>query len=112
MTLLTAPHVAHRDCSVCLKYSFHEDGPRAGEMKTHFGKPIPRGKSLAPCRQSPSQCAKGSPENPKVLSELNRRVFLHWAQCNATGAWPNDWFVQRHAFIISCAYKKAGKSSG
>lgn len=109
--MLDDPKLANRSCAICLKYKFDE---RTGLLE--FGadqKPQERMTGcgdifLAPCRDMSLDirgrrnrtCRKGTPENPKTLSEANQRCYEHYLECRAVGQFPDDPIVRRNAGII------------
>ena len=101
MRLLVAhPQVAFRDCGHCLKFDYDEE---TGKPQQWRGQDMPRtpGKKFAaPCR-SGKGCAKGTPEEPKTLSDRNWRAYLFHQQCKAVGRWPDDPIVLANAATIA-----------
>lgn len=91
------PEVATRDCQTCLQFVFGEDGRLELDSQGH---PIPRAKkSPAPCR-SHMGCPKGTPEEPKSLSERNQRFLREYQIAKLTGRWPDDrWFLELAARV-------------
>lgn len=59
-----------------------------------------------PCRTSVG-CPKGTPEKSKELTQENKRVYEHYLECKATGNFPDDPLVRRHASIIMQTEKEA-----
>ncbi len=90
------PDVAFRDCQHCLKYIYDE---KTGEAREHRGDFVERLPTVpAPCRRE--GCPKGTPENPKVLSNKNMLAYQHWKECKAVGQFPDDPIVRQNAAII------------
>ncbi len=98
--ILFHPFVAFRDCEHCQQYLYWEDGEEIGQ-------PVKRGDnlvkrnigSLPPCR-TPKGCPKGSPEEPKTLTEKNQAAYQHYRECRATGQFPDDAIVRQNATTI------------
>lgn len=103
--LLWHPRLAERPCSHCLTHDYNE---KTGEIETDdaTGKPLRRlGPEWAPCRlhaegKKETPCPKGTPENPNTLSVDNQHCYEHYKWCEATGRFPDDPKVMRHAAII------------
>ena len=53
----------------------------------------------APCRTR-FGCKKGTPENPRSLSDSNQLAYEHYKQCRAVGQFPDDSIVRENAAII------------
>lgn len=45
-------------------------------------------------------CLKGTAENQRTLNPTNRKVYQHYLECRATGIFPDDPWVRKHAAII------------
>ena len=96
--LLLHPAVAHRDCGHCLKVWYDEetgkpfDSGNGKEHPRHAGCPVPCSTKVG--------CPKGTPENPKSLSEKNAEAYLHYLECKAVSNFPDDPIVRRNAGII------------
>lgn len=98
LLILTAPHIAGRDCASCQKYQYEETGPKAGEIATLDGKRLLR-RGPTPCRQ-PQGCPKGTPEAQKTLSRRNWIAYNAYLESKAVGQFPDDPIVRRNAGII------------
>lgn len=104
---LYAPHVARLDCDFCLN---HEVDIETGEIEKdpRTGEPLERmSQAWAPCRlhaagkrEKLGPCPKGTPENPCTLLPQNEVCYRHYQECQATGAFPDDPLVKRHAELI------------
>ena len=114
MLLGLYPEIYRRDCQMCLKFAFDE---KTGRMERgRDGQPEPRlgnmGPSfLAPCRDPNQGCPKGTPENPRTLTEENETCLEHHRECVAIGRFPNDAVVRRNAAIIRDAESDVEKST-
>ena len=71
----------------------HPDGTLAKRLD--FGK----GTCPPPCRTNKG-CPKGTPENPKSLTEDNEQCYQHYCECKAVGVFPDDPIVRRNAAVI------------
>jgi hypothetical protein len=73
--------------------------------RTQDGTPLKRPSagvvSVPPCRQPKGSCPKGTPEAKKSLTPQNEKCYRHYLECQATGQWPEDAIVRRHAGILS-----------
>lgn len=99
--ILSHPQVAFRDCTLCQKYVYDEATGRAVQHPPHSGRPVPRPPNAPPpCRIAGLGCPKGTPEDPLILSEINRAAWQHYRECRATGNFPDDPIVRRNAAII------------
>lgn len=94
---LQHPYVASRSCEHCKLYMYDH---RAGTVLKKKNRPVqrPPGTPL-PC-ESAEGCAKGTPENPKCLSEKNKKAYQHYLRCKATCSFPDDDIVAQHATVI------------
>ena len=107
------PEVADRNCKHCLVYQFDDT---TGELQFgRDGKPELRllnsGPSfLAACRDPSRGCPKGTPENPKTLSEDNLNCLQHYRECEAVGCFPDDAVVRRNAAAIKGVLDSCDKS--
>jgi hypothetical protein len=45
-------------------------------------------------------CPKGTPENPKNLTEKNWQAYMFNEECVATGIFPDDPVVRHNAAVI------------
>lgn len=96
------PHVAYRDCNMCLKYFFEEEGALAGQMRVDKqGRPLERPRGTYPMCKTPGQkCPKGTPENQFTLTERNRKLWDFFKRCKLTGKWPEDeWFLSMSVLL-------------
>lgn len=97
--ILSHPALAARSCHDCQQYVY--DHAASVRLSDADGQPIPRPSgTFAPCRYGPSRCAKGSPDAGRDLSAKNRRAWLHYRECRAVGAFPDDPLVRRNAALI------------
>jgi hypothetical protein len=55
---------------------------------------------LAACRDKSRGCPKGSPEEPKTLTDENDLCYEHYRECVAVGEFPDDSVVRRNAAVI------------
>lgn len=104
--ILTAPHIAARDCDFCRKWRHNES---TGKAVKAGGQLCPR--TVAdppPCRdpRHESGCPKGDYENQKSLTWQNVQAYRHYRECKAVGRFPDDPIVRRNAGII-CAVEDA-----
>ena len=55
-----------------------------------------------PCARCPKipLGVRPHPGNAVEISDRNWKAFVHWQECKATGHWPNDPIVRRHARLI------------
>ena len=98
---LFRPEVAFRDCVVCQDVLFYEaPDDNAGEMVMRGGKPVKRHAKLPPPCRTKIGCKKGTPENPKSLSEKNQQAYQHYRECRAVGVFPDDPIVTQNAAVI------------
>ncbi|MGC1274801.1 MAG: hypothetical protein WBC44_13930 [Planctomycetaceae bacterium] len=101
--LLTAPRVALRNCSDCLKHVYNEETGKRAEYPPGSGRPVKRpAKNLPPC-QTRAGCAKGAPSGEdgcKELSAKNLAAYRHHKTCKAVGRFPRDSTVERNAMLI------------
>lgn len=96
--MLRHPEVYYRSCEDCQKFLYDE---KTGAKCLHRGEPLARtAGNLAPCRRVEGSCPKGTPENPKVLSERNERAYQHFKRCKLTGRWPDDGLVLDRAVLL------------
>ena len=96
--LLSNPHLADRDCGDCERHVYDE---RTGRRVLHANLPVVRPAGTAPpCRIPNVGCPKGSPEQPRSLNPINRQVYRHYHECQATGCFPDDPIVRRNASLI------------
>jgi hypothetical protein len=66
------------------------------------GHPLRRGAGeRKPCDFQPSSCPKVSPTAGVALSPVNELVYIHYLECKAVGAFPDDPIVRRNAATIS-----------
>lgn len=105
--LVRHPTVAFRDCRHCLLYDYDEEtgkpkqDARCGGFVPRLVIAGPKGaKFRAPCRSGVG-CPKGTPEEPRTLSNRNLRAYLFHLQCAAVQRWPADAIVERNAAIIA-----------
>lgn len=97
--ILRYPEVAARDCEHCKKWVYDEE---TGRPKTSgvSKRLVPRGAAPPPCRLSHVGCPKGTPENPRTLSDRNRQAYEHYQECRAVSQFPDDSIVRRNARLI------------
>ena len=103
--ILLHPEAAARSCDDCERW-MHDDAPgRMGlpVLDNATGKPYPRRPGTStPCRwcpKIPSDAAKVR-TNSIELDERNVRAVIHYRECRAVGAFPDDWIVRRNAAAI------------
>jgi hypothetical protein len=106
LLILRHPEVAFRNCDDCQRWIYdHKTGRRA----TSRGQPIPRpAKSRLPCDVQDG-CAKGSPNGQRELTKANWQAYLHYLESRATGTFPDDALVRRHAAIIRSVEDAVGR---
>ena len=103
LLLMRHSEIVGRDCKVCQKFVFDED---KGTIEFgRDGKPELRllncgAEFLAPCRDPRRSCPKGTPENPRTLTEDNQLCYEHYLECRAIGQFPDDSVVRQNAAII------------
>jgi hypothetical protein len=90
--------VANRNCQVCLKYLFDEDTGRIEIGRD--GQPEERFFACPPPCQTDRGCPKGTPENPKTLSDANEMCYQHYRECRAIGCFPDEAVVRRNAALV------------
>lgn len=100
------PEVAYRDCEMCKRFVFKENG----EIDTFQGAPIerPRG-TLPPCHYGADQCPKVSPDSGMSLNEKNALAYQHYRECRAIGSFPDDFIVRENAAVIREIEDQAGE---
>lgn len=70
----------------------------------HGKQPVKRpAGTLPPCRTRENGCPKGTPEEPKSLSDRNWKAWMHYLECRAVGHFPNDAIVRKNAATIRAA---------
>lgn len=96
---LAHPEIDARSCDDCERWLYDEDGKRSERA----GAPVPRLPGMpTPCHKCP-KIPRGKPprrESAVQLTDRNRRAYLHYLECRATGRFPDDALVARHAAII------------
>src|SRR5579863_9431193 len=98
---LSSPQVAFRNCDHCQMYVYDEKTGRPYQHPPHSGRLVVRpAGTCPPCRIAGVGCPKGTPENSRELSAANRAAWRHYRECRATGRFPDDPLVRRHAAII------------
>lgn len=103
------PRIAKRSCTDCKKYWFDED---TGKIIERNGLPVLRPVGSVTLCETNEGCPKGTPENPKGLSEKNQAAFRHFQECDAVGGFPDDPIVRHNARIIRRALKHAESQRG
>lgn len=96
--MLLHPELYFRDCQHCLKYLYDEE---SGQLSKFRNEPVER-IVPAPCCNPRHEkgCPKGTAEKQKVLNSRNEKVYEHWKGCKATGLFPDDEIVKKHAALI------------
>ncbi len=113
--LLWHPEVTGRSCDDCAKYVYDDTPTEMGPKVMRRGLPVlrPPGSPL-PCYHCPKIPA-GKPKHRDFaveLSERNWQVYIHYRQCVAVGAFPDDPIVRMHAGIIrSIEDRHSGRSA-
>lgn len=90
------PREATRDCGHCLAVVYDLKTGRPWLDAKGKERPRPAG-TRPPCRS----CPKGPRPFVGGLSQRNAAVYLHFLECRAVGAFPDDPIVKRNAFLIS-----------
>ena len=105
--LILHPEISYRDCGDCQTYVYDE---KKGERLMQFDKPMKRPPgNLPPCRMRKGGCPKGTPEEPRSLTDQNWRAYQHYSECRAVGQFPADPIVRRNAAIIRQAEDAANQ---
>lgn len=99
--MILHPLVATRDCDLCQRDFYDE---KTGKPNMRGGRIIERKEygtaCPPPCRDPKVRCPKGTPEEPKSLTRQNSEAYLHYLECRAVGAFPDDEIVRRNARVI------------
>lgn len=53
-----------------------------------------------PMCQTTDGCPKGTPENPRSLTDANECCYQHYLECKAVGEFPDEPVVRRNAAAI------------
>lgn len=101
------PIIAELDCVECQAYLTDENW----RIVTIAGRKQKRPKhrnAQSPCRvpEISGGCPKGTPENPKTLSQQNLQAYWFHRQCKAVGRFPDDAVVMQNAAIIEDALRQ------
>lgn len=92
------PEVYYRDCNDCLLHVYNDE---TGKRELHRDQPIPRPPGVpALCRKPQGDCPKGTPEEPKTLSERNQKAYRFHQMCCLTGRWPHDDLVVSRGILL------------
>lgn len=101
--LLLHPDVAARSCGDCVRWLHNDSGTKFGKVTTRGGKPVerPRG-TKPPCRICPKipEGADPTPENAVELKGADRQAYIHYRECRAVNAFPDDPLVRRDAAVF------------
>lgn len=102
--LLQHPDIASRSCADCIRYVHDDKGPgHFGAVVTRGGRPVPRLKGMKPpchwCEKIPDG-EEPVPSSAAELTAANLQAYLHYLECKAVGAFPDDAIVRRNAAII------------
>jgi hypothetical protein len=97
------PHLANLSCEDCKKWVYDLT---TGKPQLYGGKLVAQHRTGPPCVQEPGICPKGSP-GESDLTRQNERVVRHFEQCRATGDFPDDGHVHRHAAILEPLFRQA-----
>jgi hypothetical protein len=82
-------------------YVYDESTGRAYENPPRSGRLVVRPQGTAPpCRIPGVSCPKGTPEDPRGLTEANRAAWRFDRECRAVGHFPDDPLVRRNAALI------------
>jgi hypothetical protein len=88
------PEIANIDCDRCFQYVYDLD---KGEPVMWRGKPASRKGVPPPCKK---KCPKRGPDEFSTLLPINQECLQHYMECTATGNFPDDPLVKRHAAIL------------
>jgi len=94
--MIEHPQLAMLPCSECQQW-VHD--LKTGKPTLYGGQKVKQHPSGPPCVQEPGICPKGKP-GESDLTDQNERVWQHFRQCRATGEFPDDGIVKRHAAIL------------
>lgn len=79
---------------------------KTGQVEKHRGRPARRPKGIPPpCKQ----CPKGGPDEFSDLLPQNLECMQHYLECEATGSFPDDPMVKRHAALLKMVRDHADK---
>ena len=101
----TNPRLAKRSCEECKVYWFNERTGLPIVVTSTGEKMLRDGPTPCECEVG---CAKGTPENQKTLSHMNRLAYKHYCECKAS-SFPNDPIVRKNAVLIDRALSKLEK---
>lgn len=95
------PKLARRSCEKCQELWYSE---QTGDpiLVNSTGLPMLR-EGPTPC-QTRNGCAKGTPDNQRSLSKMNRLAYRHYQEC-ACSVFPDDPLVKQNAEIIASALR-------
>jgi len=94
--------VAIRDCKDCKKYLYDED---TGLQMIGLDGITPRRRppGVKVMCETRTGCPKGTPENPKTLSEKSESIYAYYRECKAVGVFPDDPMMRHYAATIHTA---------
>jgi len=97
------PEIDQLDCNDCFRFLYNID---TGEVQKWRGKPAKRPTDVPPpC----GKCPKQGPDKQTTLTVANRECVQHYLECRATGQFPDDPLVKRHAAILQMVEKEVEK---
>jgi len=89
------PGVVSIDCDQCHQFMYDLETGKPEEWR---GKPARRVKGVPPpCK---TKCPKRGPDEYTTLLPQNLECLEHYSECSATGDFPDDPLVRRHAAIL------------
>lgn len=89
------PEIVDIDCDDCHLVVYDL---ATGEPTKWRGEPAPRKQgNPPPCVK---KCPKGGPDKYSTLLPQNMECLQHYMECSATGSFPDDPIVRRHAAIL------------
>jgi hypothetical protein len=88
------PEIAKIDCDDCFLHVYDLE---KGKPELWRGQPAKRRGVPPPCKQ---KCPKRGPDEFSTLLPINEECVQHYMECTATGSFPDDPLVKRHAAIL------------
>lgn len=103
MLLWARPEINELDCNDCHQFLYDID---TGKPQLWRGKPAKRPAHVPPpCKK----CPKQGPDKHTTLTIGNQDCVQHYLECKATGHFPDDPLVRRHAAILQMVEREVEK---